>query len=122
MSEARLNLGLRDVNAPGKKPGSGCGCGRHAKVATEETSVTGASLPTVGEHGGCGCGKKRQQAEASQLADNTRAKAAAEALQIAQQLGVDLAEIAIKSGVIEQGLADGLNVVQNPARATDLDD
>ncbi|MDO5060593.1 MAG: hypothetical protein Q4D73_03060 [Actinomycetaceae bacterium] len=122
MSEARINLGLRDVNAPGKKPGSGCGCGRHGGGAAGDDAVTAASVPAVGGHAGCGCGGKRRQQQAHQPVSELRAEAVADAARVAAQLGVELAEIAKMNGLIEQGLAAGLQVTDNPARATDLDD
>lgn len=122
MSEARINLGLRDVKAPGKKPGSGCGCGRHSAGGTGDEAVTAASVPAAGGGSGCGCGGKRRHQQVSQPVPELRAEAAAEAARVAAQLGVELAEIAKMNGLIEQGLAAGLQATNNPARATDLDD
>lgn len=121
MSEARINLGLRDVNAPGKQPGSGCGCGRHAAPANGDASVTAASVPGTGNHGGCGCGKKRRHQQETQPVSNLRAAAAADAAKVAAQLGVELAEIAKVQNLVTQGLNAGLAAMDNPARATDLD-
>lgn len=76
MSEvsARLNLGLRAKDAPGKKPGSGCGCGRHQQA---------------GEKKGCGCGGHRQGG-VQQPMNQHRDEAAAQAAKLAAELGVFL--------------------------------
>ncbi len=110
----RLNLGLRAKDAPGKAPGSGCGCGRHGESAGQkrwcgcgghgrgqQASAAPEATPAVKR--GCGCGGHgRRLGQATQpVVESMRAAAAAEAAKLAAELGVELPE--------------------NPAAATDLE-
>lgn len=95
MSEERLNLGLRAVNAPGKQPGSGCGCGHHQSDNTSAVGGCGGHTSQENRHGGCGCGGQgRRRAQVMQPASDLRSQAAVEAVKAAMAAGIDVKNFA----------------------------
>lgn len=111
MSEERLNLGLRAVGAPGKQPGSGCGCGRHQQAGANADGGCGcgghgrraaaqvqANQAAQNTNGGCGCGgHERRHAQTVQPDSDLRAQAAAEAMKAALAAGIAVGNFAAAS-------------------------